>query len=235
MIIHLLEHDPLDFSNTNIDFWAKKCGHTVVRTYVCNGEALPRPDTFDWLMVMGGSPHAYDEISNPWLPAEKAFVAQTLKRGTPILGICFGAQVLAEALGGTLFRAEHPEIGWHEVRLTTEGKNSFLFQGVPETFESFHWHVDHFSLPTGCVRLAASEATPNQAFFSKTHPAVGIQFHPEYTLEIIEYFSREHSQAWVPSKYVKGKGPIMARTRTMKDTYWLMEAILENMSAQYRA
>ncbi|MCF8063456.1 MAG: gamma-glutamyl-gamma-aminobutyrate hydrolase family protein, partial [Deltaproteobacteria bacterium] len=115
MRLHLLEHDPLDYSATNIDRWAAARGHTVARTYVCKDEPLPEPTDLDWLMVMGGSPHAYDEISNPWLPAEKAFVAEALERGLPVLGICFGAQVLAEALGGEIFPAEFGEIGWHEV------------------------------------------------------------------------------------------------------------------------
>jgi GMP synthase-like glutamine amidotransferase len=232
--LHLLEHDALDIPGTNIDRWARARGHTVARTYVCSGGPLPDPADLDWLMVMGGSPHAYDETSNPWLPAEKAFVAEALERGIPTLGVCFGAQVLAEALGGSIFPAEHGEIGWHEVRLTPEGRRSDLFRDVPDAFETFHWHVDQFSLPPGCSRLAASRATPNQAFLCTERPVAGFQFHPEYTIELVDYFAREHSETWVPDAYVSGGDAVLARNRTMRDTYWLMEAILDNLVRQFR-
>jgi len=230
MRLHLLEHDPLDYSETNMDRWAAENGHTVVRTYFCKGEPLPPHDAFDWLMIMGGSPHAYDDATNPWLPAEKEFVAKTLKRGTPILGICFGAQILAEALGGKVFPAKHREIGWHEVRLTEGGEKSLLFQNVPNAFETFHWHEDRFSLPSGCTRLAFSRATPHQAFLCESRPAAGLQFHPEFTIELVDFFAREHSESWIPDAYVSGKEAVMARNRTMKATYWLMKAILDNMA-----
>ena len=97
MRIHLLEHDPFDMSRTNMTRWAKKKGHSLTQTYVCNGEKLPSIDAFDWLMVMGGSPSPWEEEQNPWLPGEKAFIAQVLASGKMIFGICFGAQLLAEA------------------------------------------------------------------------------------------------------------------------------------------
>ncbi len=235
MRLHLLEHDALDIPATNIDRWAEARGHTVVRTYVCSGEVPPHPDNFDWLLVMGGSPHAYDEVSNPWLPAEKAYVKSALELDVPTLGICFGAQVLAEALGGAIFPAEQAEIGWHEVRLTPEGKRSLVFRNVPDVFETFHWHEDHFTLPPACVRLAASRATPNQAFLCKKRPAAGFQFHPEYTLELVDYFAREHSEEWVPDTFVMGPETVLRRNRAMKGTYWLMEAILDNLAERFRS
>jgi GMP synthase-like glutamine amidotransferase len=231
--LHLLEHDPLDLSGTNIDLWARDRGHTVSRTYVCSGDPLPELADLDWLMVMGGSPHAYDEVANPWLPAEKALVARALDRGTPILGICFGAQVLAEALGGSLYPAGCGEIGWHEVRLTEEGRRSFLFRNLPDRFETFHWHVDHFTLPPGCLRLAESSAAPNQAFLCPGRPVAGFQFHPEYTLELVDYFAREHSETWVPDTFVPGPEAVLARNRTMEKTYWLMETLLDNLIASF--
>lgn len=218
MKLHLLEHEPLDFSDTNIDRWAAEKGHTITRTYVCSGEPLPDPDALDWLMLMGGSPQAYDEASNPWLLKEKPFVAEIIERRIPIIGICFGAQLLAQALGGELFPAEHGEIGWHKVKLTPEGRQSPLLRDLPEVFKTFHWHWDHFSLPPGCVRLASSLATSNQMFASLNQPAVGIQFHPEYTLELIDFFAREHSQEWVPDTFICSKDTVLAQKQTMEDT-----------------
>jgi len=233
MRIQLIEHDAEDFSRTNISFWATKKGYPVKQTYVCNNEDLPPLDSFDWLMVMGGSQHAWDEQGNPWLPAEKAFVGEALASGKRFLGICFGAQLLAEALGGRIFPNEHKEIGWHEVVVNREGQESFLFQNIPASFITFHWHSDHFSLPGNCTRLAASNASVNQAFVCKDRPLVGLQFHPEYTRDMVYYYAAEHSQDWVPDEFVSGKDKVLARTKEIPDTYWLMETLLNNMEQEF--
>jgi GMP synthase-like glutamine amidotransferase len=233
MRIQLIEHDPEDFSRTNISFWAAEKGHQVNQIYVCNNEALPPLDSFDWLMVMGGSQNAWDDQANSWLQEEKEFVAEALAQDKLFLGICFGAQVLAEALGGRIFPNKHEEIGWHEVSLTEAGRESFLFQNVPSSFVSFHWHSDHFSLPGNCTRLAFSSPTENQAFTCSERPAVGLQFHPEYTRDMVKYYAADHSQDWVPDKYVNSGDEVLARTEKLPDTYWLMETLLNNMEREF--
>lgn len=235
MRIQLIEHDPEDFSRTNISSWAAEKGYRVNQTYVCNNEDLPPVDSFDWLMVMGGSQQAWDEGGNSWLQKEKAFLIDTLAAGKIILGICFGAQLLAEALGGELFPNPQKEIGWHEVSLTREGQESFLFHKIPPSFGTFHWHSDHFSLPRSCTRLACSKATENQAFVDKDRPLVGLQFHPEYTRDMVTYYAREHSQDWVPDVYVSAKDQVLTRTEEIPDTYWLMETLLNNMEQEFAA
>ena len=87
MRIQLIEHDPEDFSRTNISFWAAKKGYPVNQIYVCNNEDLPSIESFDWLMVMGGSPHAWDEQENSWLHDEKAFIGEI---SHPVVGIVSG-------------------------------------------------------------------------------------------------------------------------------------------------
>ncbi len=233
MRIQLIEHDPEDFSRTNISLWAADRGYRVNQIYVCNNEELPPVDSFDWLMVMGGSQQAWDEGANPWLQEEKAFLSDTLAAGKIILGICFGAQLLAEALGGKLFPNPQKEIGWHEVSLTRQGQESFLFQDIPSDFVTFHWHSDHFSLPRSCTRLAGSKATENQAFVDKDRPLVGLQFHPEYTRDMVRYYASEHSQDWVPDVYVSAKDQVLTRTEEIPDTYWLMETLLNNIQQEF--
>jgi GMP synthase (glutamine-hydrolysing) len=233
MRLHLLEHDDLDFSNTNICMWAEKKGYDIEQTYVCNHEKLPDFGDFDWLMVMGGSPHAWEEEVNPWLPDEKVFITEAVKRDKMILGICFGAQLVAEALGGSVFPNEQKEIGWYEVNLTPEGEKSFLFESVQKTFVTFHWHGDHFSLPPWCTRLAYSEPTLNQAFICINRPIACVQFHPEFTRDMIRYFSKESSEDWIQDRYVGGKEVVLQQTEEIRDTYWLMEAILDNMDREF--
>ena len=233
MRLHLLEHDDLDFSNTNIFMWAEKKGCDIEQTYVCNHEKLPDFCDFDWLLVMRGAPHAWEEEVNPWLPDEKAFIAEAVKRDKMILGICFGAQLVAAALGGRVFPNEQKEIGWYEVNLTPEGKKSFLFASVQKTFVTFHWHGDHFSLPPGCTRLAYSEPTLNQAFICINRPIASVQFHPEFTRDMIRYFSKESSEDWIPDRYVGGKEVVLQQTEDIRHTYWLMEALLDNMDREF--
>ena len=231
MRVHVIDHDPIGFSRTNVSMWAEKKGYECTKTDVFRMEPLPSLHEFDWLV--GGSQHVWDEATHPWLSNEKDFLAKALTCDKIILGICFGAQLLAEILGGKVFPNNHKEIGWFEVHLTSAGKKSFLFQRVPESFVTFHWHSDHFSLPPGCTRLAFTEPTPNQAFVCRNRPVVGFQFHPEFTLELVRLFSNEYSQEWVPGPYVSGKAAVIAKTKEMSDTYSLMETLLDNMDSEF--
>ena len=233
MRIHLLEHDPLDLTNTNFTRWAQKKGYTTAHTYLCNQEQLPTIDDFDWLMVMGGSQHAWEENVHPWLAAEKEFIAKAFDKNKIILGVCFGAQLLAEVLGGSVSANRYKEIGWYEVSLSAEGRQSFLFQDIPGRFVTFHWHADHFTLPPGCTRLACSEPTAQQAFVLEGKPIAGLQFHPEYTREMVNSFARQFGDEWEPGPFVAGAEAVLARTGQIADTYWLAARLLDNLERKF--
>jgi GMP synthase (glutamine-hydrolysing) len=144
-------------------------------------EAPPlEPDGFRAAIVFGG-PMNVDEVeAHPWLRREKRFLRELLERGTPLLGICLGAQLVAEAVGAVVRAAERPEIGWHDVELTAEGVADPLLGVLPERFESFQYHHYEWLLPPGGVTLARS-ALAMQAFRVGERPAWGVQFHPEVT------------------------------------------------------
>ena len=235
MRLHLIEHDPDYFNETNITLWAKKKGYHVTKTEVFNQQRLPQLDDFDWLMIMGGSQHIWQEEANPWIIGEKKFIREALTTGKNILGVCLGAQLVAESLGSEVFTNIHEEIGWHEVSVSREGKDTFLFRDIPDRFMTFHWHSDHFSLPSGCTRLASSEPTQNQAFIHESYPVVGLQFHPEYTRAIVESYADQYGHEWVPAPFVTGKEDVLVRTKQIPDTYWLMEILLNNMDRQFSA
>ena len=93
----------------------------------------------------------------------------------PVLGICLGAQLLSDALGGRVFQNAEKEIGWHPVRIIDRTPP---FAHFPETLMTMHWHGDTFTLPAGARRVAESDATANQAFVFGDR-MVGLQFHPE--------------------------------------------------------
>jgi GMP synthase-like glutamine amidotransferase len=117
--------------------------------------------------------------------------------------------------------------------LNQKGRESFLFRKVPQAFVSFQWHSDHFSLPDSCIRLAFSMAAENQAFICRGRPLVGLQFHPEYTREMVRYYAGGHSQDWIPDRYVGSAEEVLSRTKEIPDTYWLMETLLDNMEQEF--
>ncbi|MEW5725305.1 MAG: type 1 glutamine amidotransferase [Thermodesulfobacteriota bacterium] len=228
-LLHLLEHDPLDYPDTNITRWAARKGHRLRTANLHRGDRPLEPAEFDWLLVMGGSQHAWEEDLYPWLAPEKEYIRKVLAAGKPVLGICFGSQLLAEALGARVFPNGFKEIGWYEVTLTEEGRETVVCAGLPDRFATFHWHSDHFDLPPGCTRLAASLASPNQAFALEGGPAVGLQFHPEYTREMIVGFAEEYGHEWQPDRFVSDREAVLARTAGLPDTGWLMDALLDNL------
>jgi hypothetical protein len=81
--------------------------------------------------------------------------------------------------------------------------------------------------------LAVSEPTPTQAFISEGRPVVGLQFHPEFTKEMVRYYCDECGDEWEPGPFVAGKEAILVETEQMPDTNWLMEILLDNMERKY--
>ncbi len=233
MQLHLLEHDPIGIRQNNITTWAGKKGYAVERTDVFKGAKLPSQKDFDWLIVLGGFQHVWEEQEHPWLVEEKGFISEALSKDKIILGICLGAQLLAEALGGRVFSSEKEEIGWYEVTVIDEGKGSYLLKNVPRKFLTFHWHSDHFTLPPGCTRLAFSEPTANQAYIAKNSRVAGLQFHPEYTIELIRYFAIGYGHEWQKDQYVAGKKAVLSKSEQIPETYRLMELLLDNMDREF--
>jgi GMP synthase (glutamine-hydrolysing) len=140
--------------------------------------APPDPAGFDAAMVFGGSMNVDEEDAHAWLGDEKHLIRSLLERRTPILGVCLGSQLLAEAAGADPRRAARPEIGWHAVELTDEGRDDPLLSALPERFEAFQWHSYEAPLPPGAVPLARSPVCL-QAYRLAGAAAWGIQFHAE--------------------------------------------------------
>jgi GMP synthase (glutamine-hydrolysing) len=158
---------------------ALAAGHELVEWFPREAPP-PALDGFGAAMVFGAEANVDQEEAHPWLRSEKDFVGELLERGTPLLGVCFGSQILAEVAGGVVRRAARPEIGWHEIELTPEGAADPLLGALPRRFESFQYHHYEWLLPPGAVALARS-ALALQAFRLGDSPVWGLQFHPEVT------------------------------------------------------
>jgi GMP synthase-like glutamine amidotransferase len=152
---------------------------------IAEGADPPRaPGDYDAVLSFGGAMHADAEDRHPWLRAEKALLAELLDRGVPLLGVCLGAQLLAEAAGAPARRAGEPEIGWYDVEVAPEASGDPLLAPIGPRFEAFEWHSYEFPLPPGATPLASSDSCL-QAYRLGTL-AWGIQFHAEVTTKEVE-------------------------------------------------
>ena len=229
MRIHSLEHEPFE-GLANIEVWAKKNGHIISRTLLFNGEELPDITDIDWLVIMGGSMNVYEEEKYPWLRDEKNFIAQAIAGKKIVLGICLGAQLIADVLGGKVSRNRYAEIGWFPLTLTKEARNSHIFSYFPPRFTAIHWHGDTFEIPPGAVRIAESEGCTNQAFeYGRT---IGLQFHLEYSEKSIDLMFRNCGSEIVEGRYIQKPDEIILQNNNVVETQKLLNLLLDNMEKE---
>ena len=103
MRMHYLQHVPFEDSGM-IAEWAQDRGHSISCTRLFANESLPAQDDFDWLVILGGPMNIYKEEDHPWLPFEKAFIRDAIQTEHLVLGLCLGAQLLADVFGGPATR-----------------------------------------------------------------------------------------------------------------------------------
>ena len=174
--------------------WAAARGVPLDIHRADRGEPLPELNGQAFVASLG-SPHNPDTPA-PEVKAELAFIDRAVDRGIPVLGLCFGGQVLAKVLGGEIERAPQPELGWHAI-------DSSAPDVVPEG-PWLQWHFDRFTVPPGATELARSEHAV-QAFAHGPH--LGVQFHPESTIEIVR------SWAWADRGRVSDGEALLERGR----------------------
>jgi GMP synthase (glutamine-hydrolysing) len=155
------------------------------------GEPPPR-DLRDLggLVILGGPMSVYEADRHPFLAAESALVERALTAGRPVLGICLGAQLIAQVLGARVYKGERREVGWAPVTLTDDGHDDSVFGGSPSTLTVFHLHGDTYELPADAKNLARSPLYEQQAF-AYGDLVYGVQFHMEFTDTMIARLATE--------------------------------------------
>ena len=164
MHLHYLQHVPFEGLGS-IETWAQAAEFQISATRFHAQDRLPAVDEIDWLVIMGGPMNIYAERQHPWLIQEKAFISRAIAKGKVVLGICLGAQLVADVLGAKVFANPCKEIGWFPVY---------------KTKDVLHWHGDAFDLPADAIHLARSQACVNQGFVYEDR-VIGLQFHLETT------------------------------------------------------
>ena len=161
-------------------------GHELVEHELPVG-VVPQ-DEADAIVVLGGAMHPDEEERHGWLVPELQYLQEQLERGTPMLGVCLGSQLIARAAGARVFRTDEPEVGWLPVQLTAAAAVDPVARSLPARFDAFQWHHYTHDLPDGAVELARSSVC-TQAY--RLGRAWGVQFHPEVRAEQVESWLAE--------------------------------------------
>ena len=200
----VLEHEP-DAPAALLAEWAADRGVPI--EVVAAGRPIPDPADRPFLVSLGSEASAYDDDVR-WLARERTALDRALEHDVPVLGICFGAQHLARALGGAVAPAPRPEVGWLDVET--------LAADVVPPGPWLQWHGDAFAVPPGAELLAHSPVCP-QAFGLGPH--LGVQFHPEVTAAVVadwvEHYPESLERAGAtPASVLAGSARHAAGART---------------------
>jgi GMP synthase (glutamine-hydrolysing) len=177
----ILQHVPYEGPGL-IAALARERGLAVEQRHLYRGESVPVVEELAGLVVLGGPMGVADLAAHPHLSAEIELLAAASAGGLPVLGVCLGAQLLAAALGGEVFRGEQPEIGPGHVTLSDAGEEDPVLGPAGPSLPVLHWHQDTFTLPPAAELLASSDSYVNQAF--RRGNAYGLQFHVELDVEL---------------------------------------------------
>jgi GMP synthase (glutamine-hydrolysing) len=183
-----------------------------IKTVNVKKDDIPHdPEQYAAIVILGGYVSVYENL--PYLNKEQELIRNAKQHQVPLLGICLGSQLIAQALGGRVYKAEQKEIGWFDVTINNEGMND-IFKGIANNnMKVFQWHGDTYEFPNSATLLASSDLYP-QAF--RIDNTIGILFHLEVTPEIIQ-------------KWIDNYGP------EMKEAGVTADVILNGKKAEFES
>ena len=179
-----VEHDHVSAGGP---IWAQfeRRGYEITRFIIVDEEHAKSPNvtpiwpdllSFDVVVVMGAPYAAYDDAAiGNWLLPQVEKMRQVHNAGIPIMGICFGGQLMSRVLGGTVSRSPHAELGWFEI----DSIDELLVPRGPW----FQYHWDRFTFPPGSTHIAHNELCPQAYVYGRT---LGVQFHPEIDAAVLD-------------------------------------------------
>jgi GMP synthase (glutamine-hydrolysing) len=209
--------------------WITQKGYDLQVTRMFNNESLPDTIDFDWLIILGGPMGSYEESRYPWLVEEKRFIEKCIRSDKKVLGICLGSQLIADVLGGKVFKNRYKEIGWHTVSLTQAGKKSELFTDFPESETVFQWHGDTFDLPDKAVHLIKSDVCQNQAFCYGEN-VLALQFHLEFTPAIVEQLINTSGNEITDEPHIQHPDDMLSNLDNFTHNHMLMKNLLKKFN-----
>jgi GMP synthase-like glutamine amidotransferase len=207
MRAHYIQHVPYEGLG-RIAGILKERDITLRGTHLYRGDSLPDLWEVNMLIIMGGPMGVHDERQYAWMRAEKEFISECIELGKKVIGVCLGAQLIADCMGAPVTKNAFREIGWFPVRKTAGAEETDFGRILPAEFQAFHWHGDTFGIPEGAVRLCGSEACENQAF-SYENRVLGLQFHCESTPESVSELVKNCGNDLDGSRWVQGADELL--------------------------
>lgn len=184
-------------------------------------------DHWQGAVILGGAMNIYQHRDYPWLVEEKKWLREMIQRELPLLGICLGAQLLADLLGSRVVQNAEQEIGWWPVRFTAEACS--IFPDLPAEGSVLHWHGDTFALPPESIRLGESAACAEQGFIFREN-VMGLQFHPEVDEALLVDFCGGSDASWPEGKFVQPRNQILQEALShMGMAQTILEGCLEKV------
>jgi GMP synthase-like glutamine amidotransferase len=224
--VHWIQHVPFEGLGQLRPLLASRAS-SISATRAWEDAAFPDPHEIDLLVVMGGPMSVHDAADLPWLVAEKRFIGEVLRTRTHVLGICFGAQLVAEALGARVTDMPQKEIGWFSIEAAEGSAVEPWAQILGRGQQVFHWHGESFSLPDQAVALARSEGCQRQAFRWGAR-VLGLQFHleisPEGAEQLVEMCADDLES---PGPWVQSTAEILARPDRFAHSHEVLEQLLD--------
>lgn len=228
MKIHCFQHVPFEGLG-EIARWIQDGGRRVSFTKFFEKPQLPPAGAVDFLIVMGGPMNVYEYRQYPWLRAEKEFINLQIDRGVPVLGVCLGAQLIADVLGAKVYQNPEKEIGWLPIRWRALPATRRLLGRNPGEMTVFQWHGDTFDLPPKSEWVAESAACANQAFVCHRRVA-GLQFHLEVGAEEVALMAKHGAAELTGGRFVQ-TAELMARTPPGLDAgYEILRHLLDRLT-----
>ena len=210
--------------------WIKNKGHKLEYTRFFQGDALPDASGVDMLIIMGGPMDVYDFHMHDWMEDEIAWVKDFIEMNKPVLGICLGAQIIAAALGEEVYPGPHREIGWHNLQFFPSLGNFKIFKDLPVTRKVFNWHGDTFNIPEGAIRIAASQAFPNQGFIYN-NKVLAMQFHLEVTPESVKDLVENCRDELVEGPHIQSEKEILSEQNYFQANQEVLYQFLDYLCA----
>ena len=170
-------------------------GYDIEKVNTQKDHVPTSPLGYDAIVILGGPMAVYDNLA--YLQKEQELIRNAIKNETPLLGICLGSQLIAQAVGGRVYKGKKKEIGWYNVYLTPASSNDIFRGFTNKAIRIFQWHGDTYDLPANAKILAYSDLYP-QAF--RIGSAVGIQFHFEVDEDLIQTWINEYSGDLITEK-----------------------------------
>jgi GMP synthase-like glutamine amidotransferase len=227
MRIHCIRHEPFEGLG-EILTWIQLHNHQLSYTHIYLNEYFPPVDGFDLLIIMGGTASVYEQDKFPWLIKEKQFIQKAIEQGKKILGICLGAQLLADALDGRVYRGIYKEIGWLPVVFNLKGLPQLDY--FPPVMEVFHWHGDTFDIPHGATLIGSTIGIENQGFVFGNN-IIALQFHCEMNLEQLQMIiNAAGAELLNEGKYIQTEKQIFEKVNLLQANTRLMFDILDHLA-----